>query len=141
MQTRFDWQAAADIETARKKGIPEGLEIAVMVTEDEAKRKVTVSTLPRKSRITLNEWQAMVLADSLAKIAQKWGAMGSMGTEEMVRSQVVICYEQGKVGISFPQKYFTGSLTDGQISKIVDELIPIMVQKIHGRLQECQVPS
>ena len=71
-KTGFNRQAAADIETARKKGIPEGLEIAVMVTEDEAKRKVTVSALPRKSRITLNEWQVSALADSLTKISQKW---------------------------------------------------------------------
>jgi hypothetical protein len=71
-KVEFDRQTAADIETARKKGIPEGLEIAVMVTEDEAKRKVTVSAMPRKSQITLNEWQVKALADSLTKLLQKW---------------------------------------------------------------------
>jgi hypothetical protein len=71
-KAEFDRQAAADIETARKKGIPKGLEIAVTVTEDEAKRKVTVSAMPRKSQITLNEWQVNALADNLTKILQKW---------------------------------------------------------------------
>ena len=68
----FDRQAAADIKTARKKGIPEGMEISVVTTRDDEKRTVKVSAFPRKSQILLNEWQVMVLADSLTKIFQGW---------------------------------------------------------------------
>jgi hypothetical protein len=54
------------------KAIPQGLKQAVFITEDDKKHAVSVSALPGKGRIKLDEWQTAVLADSLSKIVQKW---------------------------------------------------------------------
>jgi hypothetical protein len=54
------------------KDIPQELKEAVFITEDDKKHTVSVSALPGKSWIKLNERQAAFLADSLSKIVRKW---------------------------------------------------------------------
>jgi hypothetical protein len=54
------------------ENIPEGLKQAIFYTQDDKKRTVRISALPRKSWIELNERQTAGLADELSKISQKW---------------------------------------------------------------------
>jgi hypothetical protein len=70
------------------KAIPQGLKHAVFITEDDKKRTASVSALPGKGRIKLNEWQTAVLADSLSKIVQKW-------SREKIVGAIVQCIAKG----------------------------------------------
>jgi hypothetical protein len=70
------------------KDIPQGLKEAVFITEDDKKRTVSVSALPGKSWIKLNERQAAFLADSLSKIVRKW-------SEEKITGAIVKCLAKG----------------------------------------------